>query len=78
MKKIHFAHAVYALPIIFGCIFLQGCSPPAQDVATTQNESHDSRQQVDLIIAGDYVVSMEKVRPGTGRETGLSHVGTST
>jgi 5-methylthioadenosine/S-adenosylhomocysteine deaminase len=71
MKKNHFAHAVYALPIIFGCIFLQGCSPPAQDVATTQNESHDSRQQVDLIIAGDYVVSMEKVRPGTGRETGL-------
>jgi len=58
MKTNHSTHGLFALPIIFSCLFLQACSTTAQGTVTTQSQSNDSRQQVDLIIEGDYVVSM--------------------
>ena len=58
MKSHNFVPGIFALPIILCCLFLQACSPPAQDSATAQSENPDSRQQIDLIIAGDYIISM--------------------
>jgi len=43
--------------IIFSCLFLQACTSTAQ---TTESAQDSLRQQIDLIIEGDYVVSMEK------------------
>lgn len=53
MKSKHLAHGVFAFMIFFTSLFLQSCA------ATTQTERNESRQEVDLIIQGDYVVSMD-------------------
>ena len=53
-------HKEKAIYILLGSLFLQSCSPPAQSSGVTQNANSEPRQQVDLIIGGDYVVSMEK------------------
>lgn len=42
--------------ILFSCLFLQACSSTAQLSDAAPN---NPRQQVDLIIEGDYIVSME-------------------
>ena len=61
-------HGAFAPLILFSCLFLQACSSTAHISEATQS---NSRQQVDLIIEGDYIVSMDKVRTGAGREGGL-------
>ena len=53
MKTNYFAQGVFALLLIPACLFLQACS------AATQSQDMDSRQQVDLIIKGDHIVSMD-------------------
>jgi len=68
MKLNKSIRGAFAPLIIFFCLFLQACSSTAQISEVTQNKS---RQQIDLIIEGDYIVSMDKVRAGTGREGGL-------
>jgi 5-methylthioadenosine/S-adenosylhomocysteine deaminase len=50
MKVNQFAHGVFALLILFSFLFMQACS--------TTSQNPESRQQIDLIIEGDYVVSM--------------------
>jgi len=68
MKLNKSIRGAFAPLIIFSCLFLQACSSTTQIPEVTQNQS---RQQIDLIIEGDYIVSMDKVRAGTGREGGL-------
>jgi len=53
MKPNHPAHGIFAFLLLLSSLFLQGCS------TTTQNESNESRQLIDLIIEGDYIVSMD-------------------
>jgi len=48
-------HGAFAPLVIVSCLFLQACTTTAQISESTQNEP---RQQIDLIIEGDYVVSM--------------------
>ena len=48
-----------ALLYFFSSLFLLACSPVPQDESATQNQVDDSRQKIDLIIQGDYVVSMD-------------------
>ena len=54
MKSKNYAFCAYALLILFSSLLLPACSTSAKDPAT------ESRQQVDLIIAGDHIVSMDK------------------
>jgi len=58
----------YAPLIFFSCLFLQACSSTAQISEAPQD---NPRQQVDLIIEGDYIVSMDKVKAESGREGDL-------
>ena len=53
MTPNHPAPGIFAFLVLFSSLFLQGCS------TTVQNESNESRQLIDLIIEGDYVVSMD-------------------
>jgi len=53
MKANFSANGVISFLILFSSLFLQSCS------TTTENESSEPRQQIDLIIEGDYVVSMD-------------------
>jgi len=46
-------HKSFAFLILFSGLLLQGCS------STLQHENNESRQLIDLIIEGDYVVSMD-------------------
>jgi 5-methylthioadenosine/S-adenosylhomocysteine deaminase len=54
MKSKYYAFCAYALLILFSSLLLPACSTSAKDLAT------ETRQQVDLIIAGDHMVSMDK------------------
>ena len=56
MKPGKSTRGAFAPLILFSCLFLQACSSTSQIPEDTQNQS---RQQVDLIIEGDYIVSME-------------------
>ena len=71
MKPGKTTRGVFAPLILFSCLFLQACSSTAQISEETQQAS---RQHVDLIIEGDYIVSMDKVRAGTGREGSLGQM----
>jgi len=53
MKSKYDAYCAYALLILFSSLLLPACSTSAMNSAT------ESRQQVDLIIAGDHIVSMD-------------------
>ena len=55
-------HGVTALLILFSYLFLSACSPTDQAHAEAEKQARDSRQQVDLIIEGAYVVSMDETR----------------
>ena len=59
MKKRLPAHGLFTLLMIFSYLFLQACSTTARDPLIAHNQSNESSQQVDLIIAGDYIVSMD-------------------
>jgi 5-methylthioadenosine/S-adenosylhomocysteine deaminase len=59
MKINHPLYGVFGLSIIICSLFLQACSEAAQDPVTKQNQSTETRQAVDLIIEGDYLVSMD-------------------
>jgi 5-methylthioadenosine/S-adenosylhomocysteine deaminase len=48
-----------ALLCLFSSLFLLACTPASQDEPATQNQVDDSRRKIDLIIQGDYVVSMD-------------------
>jgi len=48
-----------ALTYLFGSMLLFACSDATQDEPVTSNPDSDSRQKVDLIIQGDYIVSMD-------------------
>ena len=48
-----------ALLCLFSSLFLFACSPASQDESATQSQVDDPRQKIDLIVQGDYVVSMD-------------------
>ena len=54
MKSKYYAFFAYALLILFSSLLLPACSTSAKNPVT------ETRQQVDLIIAGDHIVSMDK------------------
>lgn len=54
------ALGAHTLLVIFSFLFLCACSPSDQAHAEAQKQAKDSRQAVDLIIEGAYVVSMDE------------------
>ena len=59
---------VLVLLLVFICMVLQACSSAGQRAQAAQAKP---RQQVDLIIEGDYILSMENIEAGTGRKADL-------
>ncbi len=60
MKTDHFTHGVFAILIIASYLFLQACSSTTVKSETIQIQGNESRQPVELIIKGDYIISMDK------------------
>jgi len=67
MTKSPHTRGVLTTLLIFAYLFLQACSTGAQKASVAQT-GNDTRQRVELIIKGDYVVSMDSA--GTIYEDG--------
>ena len=60
MKLKRAVRLAVTLAWVIGSMFLQACSPSERDtVESDRSVADDSRQSIDLIIQGDYVVSMD-------------------
>ncbi len=59
MKPRISGHGVFSQLIFFICLFLLASSATARDTVKTQIPGNQSRQQIDLIIQGDHIISMD-------------------